>query len=828
MTLTRPSSYARVGTCGAASVVLSSVPVGSSLSRPVGPAYGRRVTTATTTTQTATRYRVDLPRPAAATPSGLDLGDPVGVGRRIEVTDRYLSRDGRPWIPVMGEYHFVRDRRDVWERELRTMRSGGIDVLATYVFWLAHEEVEGEFRWDGDRDLRAFVQTAARVGLDVVLRIGPWAHGETRNGGFPDWLQARDLAHRTDDPAYLAAVQRWYAAIAGQVADLVHRPDDPGAPIIGIQIENELYDQPKHLATLRSMAESAGLAASLFTATGWGGAQLPPGHFLPVYAGYADGFWEESDTGWPDFGRQHFTFSEVRDDLTVGADLRQTQAEASESESGVSDPWPYATCELGSGMATAYHRRPLVDAEDVSALALTKLGSGSAWQGYYMFHGGRHFEGVRSTTQESQETGYPNDVPVRDYDFFAPVGAAGSVRPHFHQLRRQHLFLAAFGDRLATYPARIGPSEPDGLRWSVRGDRDRGFLFVNNHQPALSPLDPVDGVRFEIGGADAPVRIPAAAIDVPADARFFWPIRQPFGDVEAVSATAQPISEILVGAQAVVLLAAVDGIDVELHVEGVHAGDVRGATATPGEEGRLVLRPEAAPGIDCRVVIGTTVFVILDSDTADAVWRGPVGGVDSVVVWPHGGWFDDTGFVVERQQADAEVLVLRAWNDADGADGVGFVTSTVAGASGTLPLPVPEFATAPVVSLRTGGPASRSSAPTDADFADAAVAELRIPNEVWQDDVERVVLEVAWTGDVLRVYLGDELIADQFWSGRRLEVDLSEYRERLEQRPLRLAAFAWNPRARVYVDPRVRPAASVPELSVQSATVHARRYARAF
>ncbi|MBR7560575.1 hypothetical protein KC218_28925, partial [Mycobacterium tuberculosis] len=69
--------------------------------------------------------------------------------------------------------------------------------------------------------------------------------------------------------------------------------------------------------------------ASLFTATGWGGAQLPPGRFLPVYAGYADGFWEESDTGWPEFGRQHFTFSDVRDALSVGADLRATPADAS-------------------------------------------------------------------------------------------------------------------------------------------------------------------------------------------------------------------------------------------------------------------------------------------------------------------------------------------------------------------------------------------------------------------------------------------------------------------------------------------------------------------
>lgn len=37
----------------------------------------------------------------------------------------------------------------------------------------------------------------------VVLRIGPWAHGECRHGGFPDWLLDKGLKLRTNDPAYM-------------------------------------------------------------------------------------------------------------------------------------------------------------------------------------------------------------------------------------------------------------------------------------------------------------------------------------------------------------------------------------------------------------------------------------------------------------------------------------------------------------------------------------------------------------------------------------------------------------------------------------------------
>jgi beta-galactosidase len=159
---------------------------------------------------------------------------------------------------------------------------------------------------------------------------------------------------------------------------------------------------------------------------------------LPVYAGYSDGFWEESTTGWPAFGALHYTFSTVRDDLTVGADLRDGPVPG-EAADGADDPWPFATCELGGGMQVAYHRRPHVDADDVAALALTKLGSGSAWQGYYLYHGSTQVLGELSSTQESHATGYPNDLPVRDYDFWAPVGAAGQQRPHYHRLRREHL-----------------------------------------------------------------------------------------------------------------------------------------------------------------------------------------------------------------------------------------------------------------------------------------------------------------------------------------------------------------------------------------------------
>ena len=80
-------------------------------------------------------------------------------------TDQYLTRDGRPWLPVMGEFHFSRYPCRYWKEELEKMKSGGVEIVATYLFWNHHEERPGEIRWDGDRDIHTFLRCCREVGL---------------------------------------------------------------------------------------------------------------------------------------------------------------------------------------------------------------------------------------------------------------------------------------------------------------------------------------------------------------------------------------------------------------------------------------------------------------------------------------------------------------------------------------------------------------------------------------------------------------------------------------------------------------------------------------
>jgi beta-galactosidase len=50
-----------------------------------------------------------LPRALPAVErGGLRLGEGESAQGRLAVNSRYLERDGQPWFPVMGEFHYTR------------------------------------------------------------------------------------------------------------------------------------------------------------------------------------------------------------------------------------------------------------------------------------------------------------------------------------------------------------------------------------------------------------------------------------------------------------------------------------------------------------------------------------------------------------------------------------------------------------------------------------------------------------------------------------------------------------------------------------------------
>lgn len=474
-------------------------------------------------------------RPSEILRGHLRMGGCGSNGERIDVNSLYIERGGKPWIGVMGEYHFVRDSRESWRCELAKMKAGGVTIVATYMFWIYHEELEGQFDFSGSRDVRTFVMEAQAQGMDVLLRIGPWAHGECRNGGFPDWLMQKGIPLRTNDPRYMALVRAWYEQIFRQVEGLFYKD---GGPIVGVQFENELVDNSEHLLALKQLALEIGYEAPIYTVTGWNskyGARIPVDEVMPVFGAYVEAPWASHLEPQP--LSPHFAFDPVRNDAAVGVDVINDCAP---------DGWrlpyeryPFATCELGAGLQPTHHRRIVVSPMDAYVLSLVKLGCGNNLIGYYMYHGGTNAIGRYSTLQESRATGYPNDYTILNYDFHTCLSQYGEARGQYGLLNMLHLFAADFGDRLApmeSVPAeRFVPcTDMQNLRACLRTDGRSGFVFINHYQRRAKIAD-VHGVQLTALGVDFP------AIDVTGDTAFFLPVNMELGGVKLRWATSQPL-----------------------------------------------------------------------------------------------------------------------------------------------------------------------------------------------------------------------------------------------------------------------------------------------
>ena len=433
-----------------------------------------------------------------------------------------LIIDGKRIMPAMGEVHYSRIPAAEWSREVKKMKDGGITLIACYVFWNHVEEIENQYDWSGDRNLRAFLEVCHDEGVPVVLRVGPFCHGEARCGGIPDWVVASGCELRTEDPLFLKYVRKLYHQIYTQVVGLQWKD---GGPVMAVQFDNEYGGHGSYLMALKRIAQEIGFDCPFYTRTGWPelSSPTPYGELIPLFGDYADGFWDRTTEETAGEYYKAFNFKSARTSEAIASE----QLDYSEKESAGSknEQYPYFTCELGGGMMTGYHRRVYMYPEDAYSMAVVKLGSGSNLLGYYMYHGGTNPEGKLTYLNETQKTPYTNwnELPVKTYDFQAPIGEFGQLNPHYYLLRKLHLFMQDYGEVLSemetTFPCRqdIPKGDDTHLRWSYRSLGNSGFIFVNNYE-RLQNLTAKKNVSFDVCG----VRFPR--ITIPAGTSCIFPV----------------------------------------------------------------------------------------------------------------------------------------------------------------------------------------------------------------------------------------------------------------------------------------------------------------
>ncbi len=464
------------------------------------------------------------------------------------ITRQYMTYDGKPWFPVMGEMHYSRYREDLWEESLRRMKAAGVQIVSSYMIWIHHEEIEGEFDFTGCRDLHHFMECCKKVGIYSFLRVGPWVHGECRNGGFPDWLQNKEgLELRSNDPEYLRYVERYWKQIYEQVKGFLYQD---GGPVIGLQIENEYghvggftgEKGEQHMRTLQKMAKEIGFDVPLYTATGWGGAVI--GDCIPVMGGYCEAPWDQSTKELS--ANTNYVFSYERNDALIACDHHVEDAVTFDVAS-----FPYLTAELGGGLQVTAHRRPVATGPDIGAMSLVKMGSGAGLLGYYMYHGGSNPDGKLTTLQESKATGYANDLPEINYDFNAPIRQYGTISDSLKEIKLLAYFLQDFGEDMAALPAeipdeKIKPEDLQTLRVSCRHDETHGYVFFNNYQRRRTMAEHKHLILKGSCGEDT-VTFPA--FDLKDKEYGFFPYRMKLGEAVLKSALATPLCRLRGGEQ---------------------------------------------------------------------------------------------------------------------------------------------------------------------------------------------------------------------------------------------------------------------------------------
>lgn len=109
-------------------------------------------------------YSIDLRKIEAKNiyPLGSKFSGINPSGDEIGFTNYYMTENGKPYFGVTGEMHFSRVREDEWEDSIIKAKMDGLNILATYIFWNVHEEICGRFRFDGNRNIRKFVELCGK------------------------------------------------------------------------------------------------------------------------------------------------------------------------------------------------------------------------------------------------------------------------------------------------------------------------------------------------------------------------------------------------------------------------------------------------------------------------------------------------------------------------------------------------------------------------------------------------------------------------------------------------------------------------------------------
>jgi beta-galactosidase GanA len=631
---------------------------------------------------------------------------PVRAVHQIGFDHYSLTVDGRRTFVWSGEFHpFRLPSPGEWLDVLEKMKAEGYDAVSMYFDWNYHSPAPGRYDFTGVRNMDLALDMAARVGLYVIARPGPYINAEVSGGGFPGWLTTRAGRARTDAPDYLAAADQWLSAIDPILRR--HQLTDGSGTVLLYQIENELANtapaERDYLDHLTAKARADGITVPIFhNDKGRNGFWVPSGDPVPgtvpgpvdLYAfdGYPGGTCTTSGTpgrpnSAPDWGM--YGPGGARGGASASP---ETPGFAAEYGGGWFDYWG----SVGTYPCTAQREGPGYE----RVFYETNIANGLSLQNVYMTFGGTSWGWL------------PAPVVYTSYDYGAAIDEARQLRPKAGTMKELGYFLA--GVQPVTHldqGAAVTPSSPS-VKVYHDVDRTTGTqLYVAMHSPSSATTD--DAFTFAVDTPAGPVTVPRqGTLRINGQDAKTLLADYDFDGQHLVYSTSELMTHLRQGDRDIALLHGRPGEDGETVLSYATAPTVRvlsgSATAAYDQaSGRLRLNYVHSGLTEVRVTGGgrpALTLQLADDATADTFWRqdtaaGPVLDRGPELVRTadvHGGVLaltGDTGAPTDLEVwAPAGIHVVR-WDDRYVPVARTMSGSLRAAVPGPAPVTLPELST---------------------------------------------------------------------------------------------------------------------------------------
>ncbi|KAM4897967.1 beta-galactosidase-1-like protein [Sylvia borin] len=368
---------------------------------------------------------------------------------QLDYEHNCFRKDGVPFRYISGSIHYARVPRPAWRDRLLKMYMSGLNTVQVYVPWNYHETLPGVYDFTGNRDVEAFLDLTAELGLLVILRPGPYICAEWEMGGLPAWLLWKpDINLRTSNLAYLAAVDSWLHILLPKIKPRLYQQ---GGNIISVQVENEYgsyyacdYGYLRHL--LSSFRALLGSEVLLFTTDSARAEELRCGTLQGLYATVDFG---PGSNVTEAFGAQRCV--EPKGPLVN-----------SEYYTGWLDYWG----EAHASTSAAWVAQGLED--------MLQLGASI---NMYMFHGGTNFAYWSGADYKNQYK------PVTtSYDYDAPLSEAGDPTEKLFAIRT---VISKF------QPLPVGPMPPATPKYAYGWVALRKYADLLDVLEVLCPFGPI-------------------------------------------------------------------------------------------------------------------------------------------------------------------------------------------------------------------------------------------------------------------------------------------------------------------------------------------------